>query len=187
MIKEHHFVKAKRSGGIRYVTKIRNAVYFEDDGKVSGQPPSSHCHISEYEYYELKTPFKHKNMTENEQKLFDVLVEVQDIVGKATLPEPELTMTECIDQLLPVVDNEKLIKFMTDISIKEKLWPNSSNVSRTAYVGFRNMLLVTFNSGGTYQYSPVPSVVWNELLDTASIGSFVAKKIKPNYECSRVV
>lgn len=43
------WVKAKRSGGIRYITKQINKKCFEDDGKLSKQSPSIHCYYSNYE------------------------------------------------------------------------------------------------------------------------------------------
>jgi len=43
------WVKAKRSGGIRYVTRQTNNECFEDDGKVSGQAASPYCHYDNYE------------------------------------------------------------------------------------------------------------------------------------------
>lgn len=43
------WVKAKRSGGIRYITRQTNSECFEDDGKVSGQPASPYCHFDNYE------------------------------------------------------------------------------------------------------------------------------------------
>ena len=43
------WVKAKRSGGIRYVTRQTNSECFEDDGKMSGQAASPYCHYDNYE------------------------------------------------------------------------------------------------------------------------------------------
>lgn len=43
------WVKAKRSGGVRYVTRPNNKECFEDDGKVSGQAASPYCHYNNYE------------------------------------------------------------------------------------------------------------------------------------------
>ena len=43
------WVKAKRSGGIRYVTRQTNSECFEDDGKLSGQAASPYCHYDDYE------------------------------------------------------------------------------------------------------------------------------------------
>lgn len=47
------WVVAKRSGGKRYVTRQTNSLCFEDDGVVSGQKPSPHCH---YDNYTILTP-----------------------------------------------------------------------------------------------------------------------------------
>ena len=43
------WVKAKRSGGKRYVTRHNTKECFEDDGKVSGQAASAYCHYDNYE------------------------------------------------------------------------------------------------------------------------------------------
>jgi len=46
---DESWVKAKRSGGIRYVTRQTDNRCFEDDGKLSGQKPSPLCHNDNYE------------------------------------------------------------------------------------------------------------------------------------------
>lgn len=43
------WVKAKRNGDKRYVTRHSTKDCFEDDGKISGQPASSYCHYGNYE------------------------------------------------------------------------------------------------------------------------------------------
>jgi hypothetical protein len=43
------WVKAKNNDALRYVTKHTNSQCFEDDGKVSGKPPSIFCHYDNYE------------------------------------------------------------------------------------------------------------------------------------------
>ncbi len=44
------FVRCKRNGIIRYITKNGWGGVFEDDGEVSGCKPSPFCH---YEHYEM--------------------------------------------------------------------------------------------------------------------------------------
>ena len=43
------WVKAKRSGGVRYVTRQTNSKCFEDDSKMSGQAASPYCYYDNYE------------------------------------------------------------------------------------------------------------------------------------------
>jgi hypothetical protein len=51
--REGDWVKAKKSGGIRFITKITNSRYFEDDGKLSKQSPSPHCWFEDYEVIDI--------------------------------------------------------------------------------------------------------------------------------------
>ncbi len=44
------FVRCKRNGTIRYITKNGWGGVFEDDGEVSGCKPSPFCH---YEHYDM--------------------------------------------------------------------------------------------------------------------------------------
>ncbi len=52
------WVRAKRSGGIRYVSKDSTKPgCFLDDGKVSGKFPSPYCHYNDYEILD-KDPYQ---------------------------------------------------------------------------------------------------------------------------------
>lgn len=61
--------------------------------------------------------------------------------------------------------------------------PKSTAVTEIVYVGSNKHLTVTYTNGGKYYYYGVefPTVI--ELLGADSVGSFIAKQIKPNYEC----
>jgi hypothetical protein len=53
--KENTFVKCRRNGIKRFVTKM-NEHTFEDDGKISGQQPSRCCHYQNYAPIEIIQP-----------------------------------------------------------------------------------------------------------------------------------
>lgn len=69
MIPKDTWVKSKRSGGMRYITKHNKKDCFEDDGKISGQPASPYCHYDNYEAI-IKT-----------QEQLDRLVETTAMIG----------------------------------------------------------------------------------------------------------
>ncbi len=54
-IPNNTWVKCKKNDEIRYVTRQISSVYFEDDGRMSGQKPSPHCYYSNYEPIENYT------------------------------------------------------------------------------------------------------------------------------------
>ena len=63
----------------------------------------------------------------------------------------------------------------------------SSNISQVAYDAEHELLEVMFNSGKSYQYSPVPSGVFKELQNAESVGSFMNRSIIRNYTETRVL
>lgn len=51
-------------------------------------------------------------------------------------------------------------------------------------VGFdAGELFVKFRGGGTYVYFIVPEAVFHAFLGADSVGAFLNREIKPNYEC----
>lgn len=42
------WVKCKRNGAIRFITKVSGRGIFLDDGKNSGKKPSEYCHFENY-------------------------------------------------------------------------------------------------------------------------------------------
>lgn len=48
-LKDCKWVKSKRGGSLRYVTRKISDTIFEDDGVISGQPSSPMCHYDNYE------------------------------------------------------------------------------------------------------------------------------------------
>jgi hypothetical protein len=63
---------------------------------------------------------------------------------------------------------------------------SSSAVKRVDYDEENRELLVTFIDGDSYAYQNVPLHVFDELLSAASIGAYVNRRIKPNYEARQV-
>lgn len=66
----------------------------------------------------------------------------------------------------------------------QRISVSSSNVSS---VGWENRVLeVEFRGGSLYQYFDVPTLTFQDLLRSTSIGGFLAKYIKPCYRARKV-
>lgn len=63
---------------------------------------------------------------------------------------------------------------------------SSSTVTSVGYDPDTLTLEVEYFSGGTYQYMNVPQDVYNELMASSSVGSYLARNIKNLYPYSRV-
>ena len=63
---------------------------------------------------------------------------------------------------------------------------NSSNVEAVGYDADNGAIYVRFLHGGTYVYSGADQGTYEELLNADSVGSYLNRVIKPNYECSQV-
>lgn len=57
----------------------------------------------------------------------------------------------------------------------------SSNLSAVGYKRETQTLYVEFNSGGLYRYDGVPELVYVQLMNAGSHGSFFAHNIKNKY------
>lgn len=62
----------------------------------------------------------------------------------------------------------------------------SSNLAAVGYDGRSAVLTILFRSGGAYQYYAVPPGVYDQLMASASLGSFFAARIRPIYPCCRI-
>ncbi|MDD5400952.1 MAG: KTSC domain-containing protein [Sulfurimonas sp.] len=62
----------------------------------------------------------------------------------------------------------------------------SSNVKAVGYNKDSSTLQVEFKNGGTYQYFAVPEGVFVELLNSDSVGGYLASDIKGTYKYSKV-
>lgn len=63
--------------------------------------------------------------------------------------------------------------------------PESSSVAEIGYDEQAEEVWVTFVQSGTYVYSQVPQVVWDEFCAAASKGAFVNSVLKPGYPYRR--
>jgi len=63
---------------------------------------------------------------------------------------------------------------------------DSSNVASVGYEPDAQAMYVEFTNGSTYVYSGVDEQTFEELRDAASVGSFLNRVIKPNFEYSKV-
>lgn len=57
----------------------------------------------------------------------------------------------------------------------------SSSLAKVGYDPQRNLLEVAFRKGDIYQYFNVPESVYRELMQAASIGTFINTRIKKVY------
>ena len=63
---------------------------------------------------------------------------------------------------------------------------SSSSLSSVGYDAAHRILEVRFRHGGIYQYLDVPPEVHAELLEAESLGGYLGRVIKPNYDFRRV-
>lgn len=62
----------------------------------------------------------------------------------------------------------------------------SSNVDSIGYDEATQILRVRFLKGGLYEYRNVPSIEFEQLRNTPSVGSYLARNIKGNYPYDRI-
>lgn len=58
---------------------------------------------------------------------------------------------------------------------------HSSSIKEVGYTASTKQLRVMFNRGSIYVYDDVPEHVYEEMMDSKSIGSFLNRNIKPHY------
>jgi KTSC domain len=63
---------------------------------------------------------------------------------------------------------------------------NSSNIEAVGYDADNGAIYVRFLSGDTYVYSGADQGTFEELLNADSVGSYLNRVIKPNYEYSKL-
>lgn len=68
-----------------------------------------------------------------------------------------------------------------------KLWPESTSVERTEHLPEEKILEVEYKSGRVYHYKNFPAILWNDLIATKSIGQFINKQVKGQFEEIEVV
>ncbi|HEX4700990.1 MAG TPA: KTSC domain-containing protein [Pseudonocardiaceae bacterium] len=62
----------------------------------------------------------------------------------------------------------------------------SSSLVSVGYDPAGQVLEVEFSSGSVYQYTGVPVAVYTEFRAASSLGSYLARRIKPHYPVHRV-
>ena len=68
----------------------------------------------------------------------------------------------------------------------EMQYVESSNIQAVGYDEDKEILVLDFNSGTTYQYENVPVGVYQGLMDAESIGKYFHKNIRSVYEYSKI-
>lgn len=62
----------------------------------------------------------------------------------------------------------------------------SSNICSVGYDPFKSLLTVEFLNGSIWAYKDVPVKVYDALMAAPSVGSFLAREIKPTYASEKV-
>ena len=68
-----------------------------------------------------------------------------------------------------------------------KLWPESISVARTTLIPEEKILEVEYRSGRTYHYKNFPAVLFPDVAAAKSIGQFINKNVKGQFEEIEVV
>lgn len=63
---------------------------------------------------------------------------------------------------------------------------SSSNVAEVGYDERKRVLEVKYKHGGLYQYFEVPSIIYSDLLQAASVGKFVNANVKGSFRYAKV-
>lgn len=63
----------------------------------------------------------------------------------------------------------------------------SSRILKMSYIKSKKLLIITFNSGATYEYYDVPTEVTDGIIQADSLGKYFDKNIKGIYNYRRVV
>jgi len=63
---------------------------------------------------------------------------------------------------------------------------NSSNIKSIGYDSGSNTLEIEFHSGGVYQYFNVPELVYKELMQAPSHGSYFHRHIRERFRWTKV-
>lgn len=62
----------------------------------------------------------------------------------------------------------------------------SSNIQAVGYDQDKEVLVIDFNSGTTYEYKNVPFDIFQGLMDADSVGSYFHKNVRTTYEYSKI-
>ena len=117
-----------------------------------------------------------------ENLLLSTVTKSQDILCDYLKPDSEVSAEETINELLGVLDDEKLVSKIG----QTVFWPTSGNVERTTYKSSDDLLEVEFLNGGIYQYKDVPKDIWEGMKIADSVGSYLHQHIKGNYRYEKV-
>jgi len=63
---------------------------------------------------------------------------------------------------------------------------NSSNIKSVEYLEELQILEIEFNSGGIYRYRGVNAVMFNNLINSSSIGNYFAQNIKYKFDTEKI-
>lgn len=68
-----------------------------------------------------------------------------------------------------------------------KLWPESTSVAMTKHIPEENILEVEYRSGRVYHYKNFPAILFPDVIAAKSIGQFINKNVKGQFEEIEVV
>ena len=68
----------------------------------------------------------------------------------------------------------------------ERIPVQSSNLATIGYDSETETLEITFLKSGIYEYRNVPQIIYDELMNSPSHGSYFSREIKNTYPCERI-
>lgn len=88
---------------------------------------------------------------------------------------------------LDVTDLKKLFKIKTkDMITEQQSIVESTTIKSVLYNFITESLKITFSSGAMYEYSNVPSEIYDDFCKAESQGKFLNEKIKGTYNYSKI-
>lgn len=136
----------------------------------------------------MTTTGKEVQLIELSAITFQAVKAAQDALARWIVPNSGIEDKTVLNELIGILDDQKLVRAMKAIEPVEliKLWPSSANIARTQYFEKTCVLEVEFKNGNIYQYTGFPLKFWEELIHTASIGSFINQRIKGHFEYAKI-
>ena len=76
---------------------------------------------------------------------------------------------------------------MAKTNLIEEIAVVSTCISWAKYYKYTKRLKLEYTNGNKYEYKDIPNWKWRDLYNAESKGNFVNKKLKPYYECKKVI
>jgi hypothetical protein len=121
----------------------------------------------------------------------DTIKTAQDKFAAYLDAGPSYIYSDFVKNLLPVIMDPRLLDSIKQIEESKeepvtKEWPDSSSVFKAYYFLDKRVLEVLYKNHKKYRYFDIPPLLWNQLIETDSIGSFLNSVIKPQYRYQEI-